>query len=70
MVIVLYQFKYVDMTISALYFILQVSVGMVCLWAGLSKVYHLPIFVEGVARYRLIPRRFPLCQDRIGHSRL
>src|SRR5688572_5937770 len=46
------------MTISAVYFIFRVTIGVVCLWAGLSKVDDLPLFVQGIANYKLIPQRF------------
>lgn len=46
------------MTAAITYFVLRVSLGAICLWAGLEKVRGLDAFAHGLAGYRLVPLRF------------
>jgi uncharacterized membrane protein YphA (DoxX/SURF4 family) len=45
------------MTAAVAYFVLRVSLGAICLWAGAEKVRGLNTFTHGVAGYRLLPLR-------------
>jgi uncharacterized membrane protein YphA (DoxX/SURF4 family) len=45
------------MAAAVSYFVLRVSLGAICLWAGAEKVRGLNTFVHGVAGYRLLPLR-------------
>ena len=45
------------MTAAVAYFVLRVSLGVICLWAGAEKVRGLNTFAHGVAGYRLLPLR-------------
>lgn len=39
------------------YFVLRVSVGSLCLWAGLSKLPHVTEFSAAIRRYNILPSK-------------
>ena len=45
------------MAAAVTYFVLRLSLGAICLWAGAEKVRGLTTFAHGVAGYRLLPLR-------------
>lgn len=55
------------MTAAEEFFILRLSLGTVCLWAGMSKAVRPAVFSAGVASYRLVP---PHLARRIGFGLL
>src|SRR6266542_1622552 len=45
------------MDLPAAYFILRVSVGLICILAALEKLPHPRDFIQGVGEYQLVPAR-------------